>query len=752
MTTRGDAASIEGHHERRKLVERAGVVGAGTLASRVLGLLRDMALAAVFERDATDAWWVAFTIPNALRQILGEGAVSSAVVPVLADKLANEGDAAAQTFFARIRGVSLAALVAVTVLGVAFAGPLTELFAAGYRSRPGELERTVALTRAVFPYIFFMGTAALGMAALNANRRFAVAAFAPGLLNVALLAAALGLPGVFAAAGFDPVLSLAVGALVGGLLQVLAQAPALRAIGYANGASFAIDDDVRKVLRRLAPLTFGIGVYYVDLVLSRRFLSELGPGAQSYFSWAMRLCDFPQGIFVMALSTAALPSLSTLAAKGAPDELAKTWAHGMNLAMFVAVPASALLAVVGEPIVVTLFQRGAFDAAAARETARALAWQGGAIWTVAVVRQTVPAYYALGDTRTPVIVSAIDLCAFIALAVFLRGPMGHVGDQRGGRRVERRADGAPAGGLEAQARHDLGPQPRPIDRSNVRGGGDRFRGRLGRRTARHAGRHRVCTRSGSSRGRRDLRVRRRVFRAGLGSTVARARRDRRGVRKARPKAEGSTMSRAIPETRVVDARFVAGAVTNETLPAPALAEVAFAGRSNVGKSSLLNALMQRRNLARTSNTPGCTRQLNLFEVRCADGLAVAFADLPGYGWAKRSKSERAEWQTMIEGYLKRRVSLRAVVVLVDVRRGPEDEERELAEFLRQPRDIKGASAVELVWVATKMDKIGGAAQKPALARVARAAGAAVVAFSATTGQGRDELWARIRGAVLNPNV
>src|SRR5580658_10203912 len=417
----------EAHRERGRLLGRAGIVGAGTLASRVLGLARDMALAALFDRDATDAWWVAFTIPNALRQLLGEGAVASAVVPVLSQKIARDGDEAARLFFARVRGVSLVALAVVTVLGVTFAGPLTELFASGYRARPGELERTVALTRAVFPYIFFMGTAALGMAALNANKRFAVAAFAPGLLNVALLAAAIGLPGVLAATGHDPVLALAVGALVGGLLQVVAQWPALRAIGYASAPRFVLDADVRAVLRRIAPLTFGIGVYYVDLVLSRRFLSELGVGAQSYFSWAMRLCDFPQGIFVMALSTAALPSLSALAAKGAKDELTKTWAHGMNLTMFVALPASAALVVIGEPIVVALFQRGAFDAQAAHETARALAWQGGAIWTVAAVRQTVPGFYAVGDTRTPVVVSAIDLVAFLVLAIVLKGSMGHVG-------------------------------------------------------------------------------------------------------------------------------------------------------------------------------------------------------------------------------------------------------------------------------------------------------------------------------------
>jgi putative peptidoglycan lipid II flippase len=422
-----DPVARDGRRERDQLLGRAGIVGAGTLASRVLGLARDMVLAALFDRDATDAWWVAFTIPNALRQLLGEGAVTSAVVPVLSEKLAKEGDAPARTLFARLRGVSLVSLAAVTALGMVFAGPLTELFAGGYRARPGELERTTMLTRAVFPYIFFMGTAALGMAALNAKRRFAVAAFAPALLNVAMLAAACTLPSALGSHGYAPVLALALGALLGGFLQVAAQWPALRAIGFAGAPALVLDADVRKVLRRIAPLTLGIGVYYVDLVLSRRLLSGLGTGAQSYFSWAMRLCDFPQGIFVMALSTAALPSLSTLAAKGAGEEFAKTWAHGMNLAMFVALPASAALLALGEPIVVAVFQRGAFDAQAAHETARALFWQGGAIWTVAAVRQTVPAFYALGDTRTPVLVSILDLGAFIGLALGLRRPMGHVG-------------------------------------------------------------------------------------------------------------------------------------------------------------------------------------------------------------------------------------------------------------------------------------------------------------------------------------
>lgn len=422
------SAAAEGKAERDRLVGRAGVVGAGTLASRLLGFGRDMAIAAFFTRAQTDAFAVALTIPNTLRQLLAEGAVSSAVVPVLSDRLAKGGDEAGRAFFARARGVSLVALVVVSVLGVLFAEPLTDLFAPGFHATPGQFERTTSLTRLMFPYIFFMGTAALGMAALNSKKKFAVAAFAPGLFNVALIGSAIVLRGPLAARGIDASMALAIGVLLGGVLQVIAQAPALKAIGYAARPIFDLKDPhVREMFRRIVPMTLGLGIYYVDLTLSRRFLSELGEGAQSYFYWASRLCDFPQGIFVMALSTAALPSLATFAAKGDTEELAKTWSHGMRLSLFVAIPCSVALVAMSEPIVVLLFQRGEFDAFSAHQTARALAWQGGAIFTVAAVRQLVPAFHSLGDTRTPVIVSGLDLIAFVVLALTLRGPFGHVG-------------------------------------------------------------------------------------------------------------------------------------------------------------------------------------------------------------------------------------------------------------------------------------------------------------------------------------
>jgi len=416
-----------GEEERRQLAGRAGIVGLGTLASRLLGLVRDQVIAAVFPRAATDAFFVAFTIPNVLRQLVAEGAVQTAVLPVLEATKERDGREATRHAFACLRGLSLLVLLPLTALGMLGAPSLVALFASGFREQPGQFERTVTLTRALFPYIFFMGTAALGVAALNIHRRFVVTSFAPALLNVAFVLGALVLTAPLAARGADPVLALAVGALTGGILQVLAQWPSLAQIGYLTLPRFDLTHQaVREVWRRMGPTLFGIGIYYVDVVLARRFLSELGLGAQSYFGWALRLCDFPQGIFVMALQTATLPSLTRLVARGDLEEVKKTFCYAMRLTLFVAIPSTLLFVSLAEPITALVFQRGHFDRESVRETARALMAQGTGIWMVAAVRQLVSVFYAFGDTRTPVRIAAADLAVFVALALALRS-LGHVG-------------------------------------------------------------------------------------------------------------------------------------------------------------------------------------------------------------------------------------------------------------------------------------------------------------------------------------
>jgi GTP-binding protein len=200
--------------------------------------------------------------------------------------------------------------------------------------------------------------------------------------------------------------------------------------------------------------------------------------------------------------------------------------------------------------------------------------------------------------------------------------------------------------------------------------------------------------------------------------------------------------------RIVEAAFEAAAKSLAELPPPVAAEVAFAGRSNVGKSSLMNALVYRRGLVRTSSTPGCTRQLGFFRIRTADGLVADLVDLPGYGYARRSKAERTAWGELIEGYLLGRPTLRAVVVVIDARRGVEQEERDLFELVGSaPRTRRPPVAV--VVAATKLDRLPAHQRKPALARLTRDAGVPVVGFSAKDGSGRELLWQRIRGTLTS---
>jgi len=414
--------------ERRRIAGRAGIVALGTLASRLLGLGRDMALAAFFTRAATDAWLIAFQIPNMLRQLLAEGAVQTSVLPVLSEVREKRGDSAARTFYQSLSGLWLVLLLSVTALGIWAAPLLVDLFAAGFRERPGQFELTAELTRWAFPYILFMGLSSLGVAALNAHGRFVATSFAPGLLNVAFIAFSFGLPAALALAGHPPILAMALAALLGGLLQVLAQAPSLRAIGYLSWPRFDFRNaDVREAMRRLAPSLLGVGVYYIDVIVGRRLLADLGEGAVTYYSYALRLCDFSQGIFVMALSSATLPALAALAAKGRLGEMAQTFAFSMRHALFVGIPSTLLLVVLAQPIVTVLLERGAFDALAGAETARALVAQGSSVFLVAGVRQLVLVYFALGRTRFPVIVAAIDLVVFWLSSVLLTPELGHVG-------------------------------------------------------------------------------------------------------------------------------------------------------------------------------------------------------------------------------------------------------------------------------------------------------------------------------------
>ncbi|MCA9581558.1 MAG: murein biosynthesis integral membrane protein MurJ, partial [Myxococcales bacterium] len=334
----------------RTLTRRAGVVGAGVLTSRVFGLVRDAVIAASFSVGLTDAFFVAFTIPNALRSLLGEGAVSGAFVPVFAEVETKEGATAARTYLATMFGVLAAILAVVSVLGILFAPQLVALYAGGYDAERERL--TVNLTRIVFPYIFFMGLAALAAGVLNVRRRFFAPAFAPVLLNLAMIAGVLvAIPSVLAM-GWPAIAVLAVAALVGGVLQLAVLLPTLQREGFLPLPRFSLSNPyVQKSLGLMVPLLAGMGVYQINILLSRRFASFLSEGSQSYLYYAQRMVELPQGLFAFALATATLPTLSALRAKEDLERVRETFGFGLRTALFVAIPSSVALAALADPLV-----------------------------------------------------------------------------------------------------------------------------------------------------------------------------------------------------------------------------------------------------------------------------------------------------------------------------------------------------------------------------------------------------------------
>ncbi len=414
--------------ERKALTARAGIVAAGTLVSRALGVVRESVMAAYFDKAMIDLFVVAFTIPNALRGLFAEGAASAAFVPIYSELRAHEGPHRAKEFHARAVGVLMVVLLALSIAGVLGAPWLVTAFASGYRQDAARFADAVTLARWTFPYIFFMGMAALSAGVLNANRYFAVPALTPALLNVVLIAAPLTLIPIAISLGMPPIGALAIGALIGGLLQMIAQWPALMRAGlWVRARPAWTDPAIQKAIRLLGPVAAGLGVYQINLMLARTLASYLPEGSQAYLWFGTRLIEIPQGVFALAFATALLPTLSDLVARGENDELRRTFTFAMRSMLFIALPASALLFVLAEPLVVAFFMRGAFGYGEAIETSRSLAWQAAGVWAIASVRVVVPVFHAYGDTRTPVIASVVNLVIFAALGITLSQVVAHVG-------------------------------------------------------------------------------------------------------------------------------------------------------------------------------------------------------------------------------------------------------------------------------------------------------------------------------------
>lgn len=411
--------------EHGKVAKAAGVVGLATLLSRIFGFIRDVVVAKFFGAGmATDAFFVAFRIPNMLRRLLAEGSLTVSFVPVFTEYLnrRTRRDALdlANTAFTLLSVL----LVLISIAGVLLAPFIVTIMAPGFRAAPEKYALTVFLTRLMFPYIFFISLVALCMGVLNSLRHFATPALSPVLLNISMIGAALWLRDYFA----EPVVALAAGVLIGGLLQLGMQLPVLYRMGVRPAFRFDPGHPgIRRIGALMVPAAFGAAVYQINVFIGTLLASFLPGGSVSYLYYADRIVELPLGVFGIAVGTASLPSLSEQVSRGAMEEMKRTLAFSLRLITFIAVPATAALIVLKLPIISVLFQRGEFGLQSAVLTAQALFYYSLGLWFFSAIRVVISAFYSLQDTRTPVQVGIAALAINTLLSVLLMFPLRHGG-------------------------------------------------------------------------------------------------------------------------------------------------------------------------------------------------------------------------------------------------------------------------------------------------------------------------------------
>ncbi|HLB17342.1 MAG TPA: murein biosynthesis integral membrane protein MurJ [Burkholderiales bacterium] len=396
-----------------------------TLVSRVLGFVRDAVIAGMFGAGlATDAFFVAFRIPNLLRRLFAEGAFSQAFVPILAEYKSRHGSDATKQLVDRVATVLCLALAVAVALGVAAATVIVYVSAPGFAASPEKFELTVTMLRITFPYILFISLVSLAAGVLNTWSRFAVPAITPTALNVAFIVGAL-----FLAPYFDPpVLVLAWAVLAGGVLQLALQVPFLARIGMLPRPSLALGDPgVRRVLLLMGPAVVGVSVAQISLLLNTIFASFLQTGSVSWLYYADRLMEFPTGLLGVALGTILLPSLAKLHSEGAADEYSNLLDWGLRLTFLLAIPAAAALAVLATPLVATLFFYGRFGVDDLLMTRQALIAYSVGLLGLIVVRVLAPGFYARQDIRTPVKIALVTLAATQAMNAAFIWPLRHAG-------------------------------------------------------------------------------------------------------------------------------------------------------------------------------------------------------------------------------------------------------------------------------------------------------------------------------------
>lgn len=394
------------------LLRAASVVSLLTLASRITGLVREQLIAAAFGATAlSDAYQVAFRIPNLLRRLFAEGAFSQAFVPILAASRAKDGDEATHTLIDAVATVLLWALLLTCLVGVLGAPWLVWLMAAGFG--PEAHDAAVVMTRWMFPYIGCMSLVALSAGILNTWKRFAVPAATPVLLNLSVIAAAIALAPQMPALGWPPIYALAIGVMGGGVLQLAVQIPALSRTGVLPRPSVGLaalrrawaHEGVRRILKQMAPALLGVSVAQLSLLINTQIASHLTAGSVSWLTYADRLMEFPTALLGVALGVVLTPQLSAAQARGDQQNYSDLLDWGLRLVLLLAAPCAVALLVFPQPLVAVLYHYGRIGSQDVAQTVTALMGYGVGLLGLVSVKVLAPGFYARQDIRTPVKIS-----------------------------------------------------------------------------------------------------------------------------------------------------------------------------------------------------------------------------------------------------------------------------------------------------------------------------------------------------------
>ncbi|MBG9387814.1 murein biosynthesis integral membrane protein MurJ [Caenimonas aquaedulcis] len=400
------------------LLKAASTVSLLTFASRVTGLMRDLLMASTFGASAlTDAFNVAFRIPNLFRRLFAEGAFSQAFVPALAHSKERDGAQVTRRLIDSVATALAWALLGTCVVGVAGAPVLVWALASGLKQSPHGFEAAVLMTRWMFPYIGFMSMVALSSGILNTWRHYAVPAATPVLLNLCMIAAAwFGAPW-FGRMGIEPIYAMAGGVMLGGVMQLAVQVPALRRLGLLPriGVSWRrireawADAGTREVAGMMAPALLGVGVSQISLMINTQIASWLGPGNVTWLDYAGRLMEFPTAMLGVAIGVVLTPQLASAKASDDPVRYSAMLDWGLRLVVLLAVPSSVALLVFAKPLVATLFHYGAFKESDVSQVSLALAGYGVGLLGLVAIKVLAPGFYASRDMKTPVRIAIVVL-------------------------------------------------------------------------------------------------------------------------------------------------------------------------------------------------------------------------------------------------------------------------------------------------------------------------------------------------------